>query len=295
MEQTVAVGTDAEAVVFLLAVLVVLVRVIGRHHIDALLGEQRVRAQRGQPAVDVMGVGDHVAQSHRDADIDRLRCDGRRREMRLMEQIHVVDERGVVHAERLKDALAQKVVVALSRDDFHDTRQQEVVGVGVLERRIRLKLQRLTQQPVLEQTAVLLGCVVVGDHAAQLAGGKLREGVVDIFHIIEFPDTRTHVKKMTDGQVFCVAVVREESRQVFIHIELAVLLEQQNRRSGKLLGHRADAELRIRRNRLIRHIVFDALCRFADRLSVLRHQHNAAEAGAFQQRVQIRLLFVCPA
>ena len=143
MEQTFAVGTDAEAVVFLLTALVVLVRVVRRHHLDALPGEKRVRPQRGQPAIDVMGVGDHVAQSHRDADVDRLRRYGRRSEVRMTEQIHVVDERGVLHAERLNDVLAQKVAVALSRDDLDDTRQQEVVGVGVLKRRIRLELHTL--------------------------------------------------------------------------------------------------------------------------------------------------------
>ena len=81
MEQAVAAGTDAEAVVFLLTALVVLVRVVRRHHLDALPGEKRVRPQRGQPAVDVVRVGDHVAESHRDADVDRLRRYGRRSDL----------------------------------------------------------------------------------------------------------------------------------------------------------------------------------------------------------------------
>ena len=58
MEQAVAAGTDAEAVVLLfLIILIVLMCVIRRHHLQAFLSEQRVCPQRGQPAVDIARVG----------------------------------------------------------------------------------------------------------------------------------------------------------------------------------------------------------------------------------------------
>ncbi len=175
MEQAVAAGTDAEAVVLLfLIILIVLMCVIRRHHLQAFLSEQRVCPQRGQPAVDIARVGNHVAESHGHAHVDRLRRHRRLREVRLAEQLHIVDEGGMRHAERPEDPLAQEVVIALPRDDLHNPRQQKIVGVGILKRRIRLKLQRLTQQPVLQRPTVLLNRVVVGDNAAQFTRRKLR-------------------------------------------------------------------------------------------------------------------------
>ena len=125
---------------------------------------------------------------------------------------HIIYKNGVIHSQRFENALANKIVIGLFGNAFHNPSQEKIIGVGIRAFRIRFKIQRLTEEPLFELCFVFCGCCLIGDDSLQIVGGNFGERVINVGDAVELSDARSHGEKVMNRQILPVCIIRKKTR-----------------------------------------------------------------------------------